>query len=118
MEHHFAESRAFHYLMAVLRNHIHHALLCSPAPSPQTYPLSNRGLRVVSGRNADEPGADSNGSGKTSLVTAPLWALTGDVLSRTEVRRGCCWVVRDGVRHATCGKKAFGGRGSGSDTAS
>ncbi len=61
--------------------------------SPQTYPLSNRGLRVVSGRNADEPGADSNGSGKTSLVTAPLWALTGDVLSRTEVRHGSCWAV-------------------------
>ena len=38
--------------------------------------------------NADESGADSNGAGKTSLVAAPLWALTGEMLSRTEVWSG------------------------------
>ena len=43
---------------------------------------------MVVGENRDEPGADSNGAGKTSLVAAPLWALTGDVLARTEVGEG------------------------------
>ncbi|KAG1672698.1 hypothetical protein FOA52_005175 [Chlamydomonas sp. UWO 241] len=50
----------------------------------QEYDLGGRGLRVVTGENRDDSGADSNGSGKTSLVAAPLWALTGDMLARTE----------------------------------
>ncbi|GFR43835.1 hypothetical protein Agub_g4956, partial [Astrephomene gubernaculifera] len=55
-----------------------------PFVEEQTYPLSCRGVRVIAGENRDEGGADSNGAGKTSLVTAPLWALTGEVLARTE----------------------------------
>lgn len=29
------------------------------------------------GRNLDDNGADSNGAGKTALVMAPMWVLTG-----------------------------------------
>ena len=47
------------------------------------YQLGNRGLRVVSGRNADDSGADSNGTGKSSLVMAALWCLTGRSDART-----------------------------------
>lgn len=50
------------------------------------YPLHQRSLRVVSGRNCDEAAADSNGAGKSALVMAPLWALTGRSDARSEVR--------------------------------
>lgn len=50
-----------------------------------TYPLADRSLRLVVGRNADEAASDSNGSGKTTLVMAPLWALTGRSDARAEV---------------------------------
>jgi len=47
-----------------------------------TYPLLQRGARLVTGRNvvdADkgDSSTKSNGSGKTAPVMAPLWALTG-----------------------------------------
>ncbi len=44
---------------------------------PVKYPLTDRGVRIVSGKNLDSMGADSNGAGKSTLVMAPLWALTG-----------------------------------------
>lgn len=47
------------------------------------YRLGDRGLRVVSGRNADDSGADSNGTGKSSLVMAALWCMTGRSDART-----------------------------------
>jgi hypothetical protein len=40
-----------------------------------TYPLASRGLVAVTGRNEDDDSAESNGAGKTSLVTALLWAM-------------------------------------------
>lgn len=43
-----------------------------------TYPLKNRGLVLLRGVNKDG-GSDSNGSGKSSLAMAALWALTGTV---------------------------------------
>ena len=49
------------------------------------YPLQAGSLRVVSGRNDDEAAADSNGAGKSALVMAPLWALTGRTDARLEV---------------------------------
>jgi AAA domain len=56
---------------------------------PVTYDLSNRGLVVVTGRVEGGPevagGVDSNGAGKTALVMAPLWAITGEVDARSEV---------------------------------
>lgn len=63
------------------------------------YELANRGLVVVTGRVEAEDGSgakvqgaegavpswtESNGAGKTALVMAPLWALTGQVDARSE----------------------------------
>jgi len=42
------------------------------------YPLTNRGLVLVRGINRDD-GSDSNGTGKSSLAMAALWALTGSL---------------------------------------
>ena len=50
-----------------------------------TYNLSRRGFCVVTGRNEDDNGSESNGSGKSALVMAPLWALTGKSDARNEV---------------------------------
>ena len=50
------------------------------------YSLQGKGARVVTGRNLDDDGSQSNASGKSSLVMAPLWALTGRSDARAEVR--------------------------------
>ena len=66
---------------------------------PVRYDLQKRGLVVVTGKVVVENnnnntvattnvGAESNGAGKTALVMAPLWALTGDVDSRSEIGGG------------------------------
>lgn len=50
-----------------------------------TYPLRKRGLVLMTGRYCDDEGAvtgRTNGTGKTTLVMAALWALTG----RTDAR--------------------------------
>jgi hypothetical protein len=57
-----------------------------PLREATQYQLRDLGLRVVSGRNEDDEGADSNGAGKTALVMAPLWAITGRSDARAEVR--------------------------------
>lgn len=52
-----------------------------------TYPLRKRGLVLMTGRYCDDEGAvtgRTNGTGKTTLVMAALWALTG----RTDARPG------------------------------
>ncbi len=49
------------------------------------YNLEGKGARVVTGRNLDDDGSQSNASGKSSLVMAPLWALTGRSDARAEV---------------------------------
>ena len=49
------------------------------------YQLASRGLRVISGRSEDVEAADSNGAGKSALVMAPAWALTGRSDARAEV---------------------------------
>jgi DNA repair exonuclease SbcCD nuclease subunit len=49
-----------------------------PFQSRLTYPLLDRGLVLLKGSNFDG-GSDSNGSGKTSLAMASLWALTGSL---------------------------------------
>ncbi|PSC67536.1 ABC transporter (ISS) [Micractinium conductrix] len=53
---------------------------------PVRYDLSQRGLVVVTGQVQDtaEAGVESNGAGKTALMMAPLWALTGSVDARAE----------------------------------
>ncbi|GAX81140.1 hypothetical protein CEUSTIGMA_g8573.t1, partial [Chlamydomonas eustigma] len=68
-----------------------------PFQEPQVYNLGDRGLRVITGANDDESMADSNGAGKTSLVTAPLWALTGDMLARTESASGTKGITVDSM---------------------
>lgn len=42
------------------------------------YPLGNRGLVLLRGKNLDDPGAESNAAGKSKLAMAGLWALTGE----------------------------------------
>lgn len=45
-----------------------------------TYPLSNRGLVLITGRDCDQNGVitgRTNATGKTTLVMAALWAMTG-----------------------------------------
>lgn len=52
-----------------------------------TYPLRRRGLVLVTGRYCDEDGAvtgRTNGTGKTTLVMAALWALTGKTDARPD----------------------------------
>ncbi|KAK4529955.1 hypothetical protein CCYA_CCYA03G0812 [Cyanidiococcus yangmingshanensis] len=51
------------------------------------YPLHRRGIVLVSGRNMDEDGCNSNGTGKTTLAMAALWALTGCLEPRQHLRR-------------------------------
>ena len=41
---------------------------------------------MISGRCEDVEAADSNGAGKSALVMAPAWALTGRSDARAEVR--------------------------------
>jgi hypothetical protein len=53
------------------------------------YGLLDRGIRVVTGRNRDDDGSQSNGAGKSVLVMAPLWALTG----RSDARSEVCWAA-------------------------
>ena len=81
-----------------------------PFLSPQRYSLRSRGLCLVTGRNDDFPTADSNGAGKTSLVMAPLWALTGTTDARPDSSRGL--TVTDVVHH-TQGEGEEGGEGRG-----
>ena len=43
-----------------------------------TYPLRNRGVVLIRGRNEDF-GSDSNGVGKSTIAMASLWALSGSL---------------------------------------
>ena len=52
-----------------------------PFKEQVTYPLLDRGLVLLRGSNRDG-GSDSNGSGKSSLSMAALWALTGSLDAR------------------------------------
>jgi hypothetical protein len=45
------------------------------AQTRTSYPLASRGLVAITGRNDDDDSSESNGAGKTSLVTALLWAM-------------------------------------------
>jgi hypothetical protein len=52
--------------------------------------VAARGVRVVTGDNRDNPDADSNGAGKSALVMAPMWAITGRSDARVEVSLPRC----------------------------
>lgn len=64
-----------------------------------TYPLSDRGLVLLRGDNNDI-GSDSNGSGKTSLAMATLWALTGSLDARRTQDGKVADVVNDDCKSA------------------
>lgn len=59
--------------------------MCTCGREEVRYGLQDRGIRVVTGRNHDDDGSQSNGAGKSVLVMAPLWALTGRSDARSEV---------------------------------
>lgn len=48
----------------------------------QTVPLSDLGLVHISGINHDDPGCNSNGAGKTTILEAITWCLFGEGLPR------------------------------------
>ncbi|KAJ7549384.1 hypothetical protein O6H91_07G051300 [Diphasiastrum complanatum] len=59
-----------------------------PYLEPVNFPLARRGIRVICGKNMDSAGADSNGTGKSTLVMAPLWVLTGSTDPRPGSMKG------------------------------
>lgn len=60
-------------------------------------PLAKRGLVLIEGENRDDPTVDNNGSGKSSISEALLWALfgktirgvTGDEVVNRKSKEGC-----------------------------
>lgn len=66
-----------------------------------TIKLSDRGLVLVQGENADDPSANSNGAGKSTIVEAISWALygktakgvTGDSVINREAKKNCSVVI-------------------------
>lgn len=51
--------------------------------------LDAPGVTFIAGKNTDTNAADSNGAGKTSLVSALTWALYGEIITKHDVvRRG------------------------------
>jgi hypothetical protein len=95
-----------------------------PFREAQHYPLSSRGMRALTGRNDDDAGATSNGAGKSSLLSAVLWAFkalgggggggsgaasaggtaaaaaSSSSAAESARRRTAAEVVADGCRHA------------------
>lgn len=82
--------------------------------------LANRGLLLVQGENKDNTSADSNGSGKSSIVDALCWCLygttardvTGDMVINKTAKKDCsveltihdngqCYKVARHRKHAT-----------------
>lgn len=64
-----------------------------PFKDPVSYRITGADvprIRVISGENLDDLGSTSNGSGKSSLVMAPIWAFTG----RTELKGEHSWRKR------------------------
>ncbi|KAJ1441119.1 hypothetical protein B484DRAFT_476493, partial [Ochromonadaceae sp. CCMP2298] len=62
---------------------------------PIHYPLSSRGLVLLTGQSKDGTGADSNGAGKTTLAMSVLWGLTGSLDARPVVNESAS-VVNEG----------------------
>jgi len=68
----------------------------------QAIPLSGQGIVRIEGINRDEPGADSNMAGKSSILEALVWCLFGKtirglkydavVTSSKQRRKRGCWV--------------------------
>eukprot|EP00871_Galdieria_phlegrea_P002215 jgi/Galph1/2995/GphlegSOOS_G1666.1 len=65
-----------------------------------TYQLGGRGLVFLSGENMDDISSISNGTGKSTLVMASLWCLTGNV-STNDNRMVTLDVIHDEKNAAT-----------------
>jgi DNA repair exonuclease SbcCD ATPase subunit len=68
-----------------------------------SYPLRERGVRLVTGNSGGRVGSDglgSNGAGKTALVMAPLWALSGETDPRPDGRSTRGLGGADVIHHA------------------
>jgi len=70
-----------------------------PFKDKVSYPLKNRGLVLVRGTNKDG-GSDSNGTGKSTLAMAALWALTGSVDPRPMSDAKVADIVNDSASSA------------------
>ncbi|KAL3826974.1 hypothetical protein ACHAXA_000038 [Cyclostephanos tholiformis] len=64
------------------------------------FPLRNRGVLLLKGKNKDDIGSDSNGVGKSTLAMASLWALTGSLDPRPTQDGKVADVVNDSSRVA------------------
>lgn len=53
-------------------------------PLKVTYPLHDRAVVLIVGKNEADVSSDSNGAGKTTLAMAPLWCLNGSTDSRPD----------------------------------
>jgi len=61
-----------------------------------TLPLLNRGLVLITGENRDTTGADSNGSGKTTILRLLFWVLFGKTIEGMDLAD----VIHRGARKA------------------
>jgi len=61
--------------------------------------LKDRGIILVTGRNADKPSANSNGSGKSAIWDALIWCLYGRILRDDVESDG---VIREDVKSEGC----------------
>lgn len=67
---------------------------------PVTYPLSHRGLVLLTGENRDDRTSTSNGSGKTTLLMAALWCLVASSNSSMDFYGGAHVVIHDQRKQA------------------
>lgn len=83
--------------------------------APFNFHLKDRGLVLIQGENRVDSSADSNGSGKSSLVDAISWAcygytargVSGDSVVNSKVKKGCwvCVELEDDVAIYTIERK-------------
>ncbi len=66
------------------------------------FPLSNKGVYLIAGKNLDDPRSESNGSGKSAMLESIIWCLYGK-LPRFEKRAG----LSDDVVNDSYGKDCY-----------
>jgi len=73
-----------------------------PFRAETSYEFRGAGLRMICGDNRDDLQSDSNGAGKSSLASATLWCLTGQLDPSDSVTRDLqrAEVVHDGATEA------------------
>lgn len=81
-----------------------HATSFGPFVEPMSLPLDRQGLVFVVGVNAADPGFDSNGAGKSSILDAIMWGLTGETSTRRESTSSDSGLKSDEVVNDDVGK--------------